>query len=148
MAYTIGDHKSILDRLDQGRFNQFARQALGRDLGEGKAQMVQNIETRGTGKTWEHAWGPNGRAASTPGRDDTGQMKGAVEGPETVSGLPNGASGFLGWPEGSPEYFRHQENGFYNVLIGVDVTEMRALRDAADETTTEVIQSVRNYARK
>ena len=148
MDYTIDGDRSLLDRLDQGKFNTFAKQALEGELAQGKAQMVNNIETRGTGKTWHHAWKPSGRTGSTPGRDDTGLMKRSVDGPETVTALPNGATGFLGWPEGSPEYFRHQENGFRNVLIQVDVEEMHALRDAADETTTEVIQSVQAYARK
>ena len=61
MAYTIDGDRSLLDRLDQGKFNTFAKQALEGELAQGKAQMVNNIETRGTGKTWHHAWKPSGR---------------------------------------------------------------------------------------
>ena len=38
--------------------------ALEGELAQGKAQMVNNIETRGTGKTWHHAWKPSGRDSS------------------------------------------------------------------------------------
>lgn len=132
---------ALLSRLDPATLMGKAKQALTESLADGKNAMVHSIETRGTGREWQHPWG--GRAGSMPGRDDTGEMKGAVEGPETVTDTGTRVTGYLGWAEGTPEYFRHQEYGFRNILTGTYVEEMRALRDATDQTTAELLPKLR-----
>lgn len=118
-----------------------------RVLENGRQAMVDHIETRGTGHVWQSSWGRNPRSASIPGRDDTGAMKSAVVGEVTEANAKH-VEGELGWPEGSPEYFRHQEHGFYHVLAQRDVEEMGALRDASEETTNELMYELERLAKR
>lgn len=134
-------------RLDPARLMNRVERVMNDVLAEGAETMQDNIETRGTGNAWSHPWGPNGRTASSPGRVDTGQMLREVQG-EVIASDNNGVTGVLGWPEGSPEYYRHQEHGFTHILTGEDVTEMRALRDAVDETTPKLFQELTKIARE
>lgn len=131
--------------LDPGRLMSRVNVVMGDVLERGKDSMVNKIETRGTGNTWQSPWG--GRSASTPGRDDSGQMKSDVKG-EVTEHTGTHVRGMLGWPEGSPEYYRHQEHGFFHVLAQRDVMEMGALRDASEETTTELVEELTKIARQ
>lgn len=114
---------------------------------EGEELMRHLIETRGTGRQWSRPWGPNGRTASTPGRDDTGKMKRAV-GSRT---LRKGGSAQVrfGWVSGTREdYFRYQESGFHNELVGIDVPGMYALQDARDETLNKLKDRLARLAKR
>lgn len=146
MGFKQAGSEQLEAKLSSSVWSKRVRAVLESNLTEGANTMRQNIETRGTGKTWSRAWGGRGRTASTPGRVDSGAMVGDVQGVVT-SETPGRVVGELGWPEGSPEYYRHQEHGFRHVLTQEDVTEMRALRDAADETTPAILDGLREIAR-
>lgn len=148
MGMTMTGADAFLARLDPSRLMSEAESALSQSLEDGKSAMVGFIETRGTGREWKHTWGNNPRAGSFPGRDDTGTMKSAVQGPETVERNKDTVTGSLGWADGSPEYYQHQEYGFRNVLTGTYVEEMRALRDAAEQTTAELLPRLRKLGRR
>ena len=147
MGVRVSGNEQVVRSLDPARLMQRVETVMNDVLGEGAERMQGYIETRGTGKRWTHPWGPNGRTGSSPGRVDTGQMIREVQG-EVIASDNNGVTGVLGWPEGSPEYFRHQEHGFNHVLTGEDVEEMRALRDAADATTPELMDELTKIARQ
>lgn len=147
MGVRVSGNERLERSLDPARLMTRVEEIVNEVLGEGAEKMRTNIETRGTGKRWSHPWGPNGRTSSSPGRVDTGQMVREVQG-EVIASDNTSVTGVLGWPEGSPEYYRHQEHGFNHVLTGEDVEEMRALRDAADETTPELIYELTRIARQ
>lgn len=145
----MGVRQSGSDRLekslDPARLMSRVETVMNDTLRDGAQLMQGYIETRGTGKEWTRPWGPNGRTASRPGRVDTGQMLREVQG-EVVASDVNGVTGVLGWPENSPEYYRHQEHGFQHIITGDDVEEMRALRDAVDETTPRLMNALTKVA--
>ena len=130
--------------LLMGRISTVMRETLE----EARHEMVESIETRGTGRTWTKPWsGGTGRGASIPGRDDTGGMKGDVIG-EVVESNAKRVRGVLGWPEGSPEYYSLQEDGFYNWLSRENVAPMRALRDASENATDKLVAAIINMTGK
>lgn len=100
-------------------------------LEAGEQAMKEAISTRGTGKTWSHPW--YGRTGSMPGRVDQGDMLDDVRGILTKK-TKREAAGNLGWDEGSPDYYRYQEEGFDHILTNETVEGMFALRDARDIT--------------
>ena len=138
MGVKVTGGQSLKRRIDSSRLMRETAQVMARVLKEGESEMVDFIETRGTLREWEKPWGRSARSASIPGRDDTGAMKNAVVG-EVIEVNAFRVKGVLGWPEGSPEYFRLQENGFYHRLSQEDVPGMRALRDAADNTRSKLV---------
>lgn len=147
MGVTVTGESSLEQRLDPARLMKRVERVMNDELGEGAELMQGYIETRGTGKEWSHPWGASGRTASRPGRVDTGQMVREVQG-EVIASDNTSVTGVLGWPEDSPEYYRHQEHGFEHVLTGEDVEEMRALRDAVDETTPKLFAALTDLARE
>lgn len=145
VTQTGGEH---LERsLDPALLMARTADVLADVLGDGKDRMVEFIETRGTLREWEKGWGRSTRTASIPGRDDTGQMKSDVIG-EVTSASAQHVRGILGWPDGSPEYYRHQENGFFHTIAQRDVEEMNALRDASEATTDDLVVSLTRLVRE
>ena len=132
-------------RLDPARLMRRVEQGMSRVLEGGKQDMRAYIEARGTGRTWQHPWG--GRTGSYPGRVDSGDMLNDVEG-RVVASDANGVTGVLGWAEGSPSYYRHQEHGFHNTLTDTDVEGMRAFADAEADTTEALLDELLDIAKE
>lgn len=121
--------------------------AMERSLEKGEEAMKEAIATRGTGKTWSHPWGRNGRTGSYPGRVDTGAMQGDVRGVVTEVSEKR-VEGNLGWDDNSPMYYALQDQGFTHVITGEDIEGMRALRDAADITERALLDEVDGIVRR
>jgi len=129
--------------IDPDRIMRNVEGAMEAGLHEGAEMMRQFIETRGTMREWSRPWGASQRSASIPGRDDTGQMKNAVQG-EIEDFSRDTIRGVLGWAPGSPLYYQLQEHGFFHVLTGEDVAAMYALRDAGEWTKEELDRRIRD----
>lgn len=132
----LSGFEALSARLDPQRLMDKIEKATQESLDNGKTDMQHSIETRGTGKTWQRTW--NGRAGSYPGRVDSGDMLHAVEG-KITSRHSASIEGILGWADGSPDYFRYQNIGFYHRMAQTDVAGMQALRDASESTRAELI---------
>jgi len=95
---------------------------------EGQKLVYGFIETRGTGRVWARAY--NGRDASAPGRDATGNMKNSVE--QRSSSGSTAAVASFGWLDHYEEYFGLQEGGFTQDHTGIKIEAMNAIHDAGD----------------
>lgn len=129
------DH--LIERCNPVRVMGEIESAVEDSVKHGADSMRNYIETRGTGKTWAHAWGPRNRTASTPGRVDSGEMLEGVKGGVTGR-TPESVTAMLGWDKGSPDWASLQEAGFRHVLTGDTVKGMRALADAEIDTRVEL----------
>lgn len=105
---------------------------------EAARAMRLHIETTPGEEEWKGDWtgfqireGKPLRYGSTPGAVHTGKMVDSVT--HNVTKGKDRAVAEAGWiEEGSwEEYFRHQEQGFYNVLAGVSVEGLNSLEQAS-----------------
>lgn len=136
-SVTLSGFAELEARLDPQRLMDQIQDIAEESLADGKRDMEASIKSRGTGKTWQKPWG--GRAGSFPGRVDSGDMLDAVEGRVTRRTTTR-VEGILGWPDGSPDYFRFQEAGFRHIMAGADVAGMMALRDASDSMRADLLE--------
>lgn len=111
---------------------------------EARDAMKIHIETTPGKEQWDGDWtgfqrreGKPLRYGSTPGAVHTGKMVNSVG--SRVTRGNNTAEAEAGWiDEGSwEEYFQYQEQGFRNVLAGVNVEGLHAL-----ETASQVAEAV------
>lgn len=100
----------------------------------GKNQMVDTIETSGTGFE-----GRRGRVVTGEMRDEVRAQQ--SRGKDSVTGL-------LGWLEGTPMYAKFQELSFQHYLTGKTVEGMYALANAREEVWDEFIRGCDDCLKK
>lgn len=86
-----------------------------------------------------------GRHSSSPGRDASGHMLGAVEYRVEVDG--GKTIGSFGWLDTQEMYFLYQEKGFKHYIAGRMVPGMLALMDAGIEAREEFVRRVHDAVR-
>jgi hypothetical protein len=128
------------------------------DLGAERTRYY--IRTRGTNKTWgQESEGTRGkpsgwwskktgryRYGSFSSRFDSGDMLRAV-GTQIAAG-PRQSRAVFGWVRNVEDYFRYQEEGFFNVKARLRVDGMFALRDARKDVVAETPKIARKYERR
>lgn len=122
--------------------------------------MRQTVSSTATGKDWvtdsqgrtlSQMFNPaSKRYGSHDGRIDSGNMFDKIRASQKV--LNNTEVVYeVGWPEGSPEYFRAQEYGFRHWITGQHIQGMNALASAkdigADLLQIELNKAVRDMLR-
>lgn len=110
----------------------------------GEKALKDNIQTRGTGRTWSYP--RDGRAGSFPGRVNTGTMLNAAK----YRIQKRGASKQLrvGWVSGvRKDYFKFQEGGFEHPS-GVTVEGMHAVQDATEEAFNVLAEELKERLRR
>lgn len=105
---------------------------------DGAFMVLENIETRGTGKTWQKPW--EGREGSSPGRSHTGRMMKGVDydfNPATKGGKTTAKFGWIK-PSQIEDYFGYQEGGFDHAITGEHIEGMYAVVDAYELAKLEL----------
>lgn len=145
-SVSIGGLDQLLRIKDIDLGAEFER-AMEVSLEKGEAAMKEAVNTRGTGKTWSHPWGRNGRTGSYPGRVDSGDMLDGVR-YEITESTAERVEGNLGWDSDSPAYIAYQDQGFTHVLNNEDIEGMMALRDGAEIAKNALLSEVEQISRR
>lgn len=140
---TITGLDSLADFGNRRKVINQVEQAMEEATEKGERALKEFVATRGTGKTWKFPSFDTGRAGSTPGRIDSGDLQGDARGRVTEV-TQSRVTGELGWDENSPFYYRLQELGFQHWITGEDIEGMMALRDAADIAKRSLIADLQN----
>lgn len=122
----------------EGAARRKMRVAMQDSLEDGRDELRDLIEQRGTQRQWAGDWGSmphgkRGRTASAPGRDAFGRMKDAAT-YEISADTKHRVRGRFGWLGrlGDGKYMPMQDSGFRHWITGEEIEGMHALRDARE----------------